>query len=387
MADKFREVPFSRHSSNPLEALYVLESLQSGATSGDGTFTKRCHTWLEKNLGVERALLTHSCTAALEMAAILLDLKPGDEVIMPSYTFVSTANAFVLRGAIPVFVDIRNDTLNIDETKIESAITEKTKAIVVVHYAGVACEMDEVMRIASKYKLFVVEDAAQAIFSTYKGNNLGTLGDLGCLSFHATKNIVSGEGGALLVNNAELVERAEIIREKGTNRSRFIRGEVDKYTWEDMGSSFLPSDLLAAVLLAQLRRSKKIQRQRKKAWDFYKEKLAAGESKGWFKLAQAPDYDHEQNQHMFYILLDSEEVRSRLIKHLRTKGIFAVFHYVPLHSSPAGLQFGRASGTLNVTDDVSSRLLRLPLYSGMRGRERRVVREIKAYFTQAEQSR
>ena len=383
MANKSKQVLFSRHRSNPLEALYLLASLRSGATSGDGTYTQRCHTWLEKSLGVERALLTHSCTAALEMAAILLDLKPGDEVIMPSYTFASTANAFALRGAVPVFVDIRDDTLNIDETKIESAITAKTRAIVVVHYAGVACEMDEVMRVAAKHKLFVVEDAAQAIFSTYKGKNLGTLGDLGCLSFHATKNIVSGEGGALLVNNAELVQRAEIIREKGTNRSRFIRGEVDKYTWEDIGSSFLPSDLLAAVLLGQLRRSKRIRRQRKKVWDFYKENLAAGESKGWFKLAQAPDYDHEQNQHMFYILVDSEEARSRLIKHLRTKGVFAVFHYVPLHSSPAGLRFGRALGTLAVTVDVSSRLLRLPLYSGMRGQEKRVVREIKAYFTRA----
>lgn len=380
-------IRFSRPSRSFLEGHLLFRSLKSREWAGDGQFTKLCHTWLEQSLGADKALLTHSCTAALEMAAILLDLKPGDEVIMPSYTFVSTANAFVLRGAVPVFVDIRNDTLNIDETKIESAITAKTRAIVVVHYAGVACEMDEVMRVAAKHKLFVVEDAAQAIFSTYKGKNLGTLGDLGCLSFHATKNIVSGEGGALLVNNAELIQRAEIIREKGTNRSRFIRGEVDKYTWEDIGSSFLPSDLLAAVLLGQLRRSKKIQRQRKKAWDFYNENLAAGESKGWFKLAQAPDYDHEQNQHMFYILLDSEEVRSRLIKHLRTKGIFAVFHYVPLHSSPAGLQFGRASGTLNVTDDVSSRLLRLPLYSGMRGRERRVVREINAYFTQAERLR
>jgi dTDP-4-amino-4,6-dideoxygalactose transaminase len=320
------------------------------------------------------------------MAAILLDLKPGDEVIMPSYTFVSTANAFVLRGAVPVFVDIRNDTLNIDETKIESAITAKTKAIVVVHYAGVACEMDEVMRVAAKHNLFVVEDAAQAIFSTYKGKNLGTLGDLGCLSFHATKNIVSGEGGALLVNNAELIQRAEIIREKGTNRSRFVRGEVDKYTWEDIGSSFLPSDLLAAVLLGQLMRSKRIQRERKKVWDFYKSNLAAGDSKGWFKLAQAPEYEHEQNQHMFYILLESEEVRSRLIEHLRAKGIFAVFHYVPLHSSPAGLRFGRASGTLSATDDVSSRLLRLPLHSDMRGGEKRVVREIKAYFNRAELS-
>jgi len=315
------------------------------------------------------------------MAAILLDLKPGDEVIMPSYTFVSTANAFVLRGAVPVFVDSRSDTLNIDELKLEQAITAKTRAIVVVHYAGVACEMDEIMRVAAKHKLFVVEDAAQAIFSTYKGKSLGTLGDLGCLSFHATKNIVSGEGGALLVNNTELIQRSEIIREKGTNRSRFIRGEVDKYTWEDIGSSYLPSDLLAAVLLGQLRRSKRIQRQRKKVWDFYNSTLATGESRGWFKLAQAPEYDHEQNQHMFYVLLESENGRSRIIEHLRSKGIYAVFHYVPLHSSPGGLRYGRAAGTLEVTDDISSRLLRLPLFSGMRGSERRVVREIEAYFT------
>jgi dTDP-4-amino-4,6-dideoxygalactose transaminase len=315
------------------------------------------------------------------MAAILLDLKPGDEVIMPSYTFVSTANAFVLRGAVPVFVDIRKDTLNMDETKIETAITPKTRAIVVVHYAGVACDMDEVMRVAAKHKLFVVEDAAQAIFSTYRGKSLGTFGDLGCLSFHATKNIVSGEGGALLVNNTELIERAEIIREKGTNRSRFIRGQVDKYTWEDIGSSFLPSDLLAAVLMGQLRRSKSIQLQRNKVWDFYDSNLQRGVSKGWFELARAPDYEHEQNQHMFYILLKSGDDRSRLIEHLRDKGIFAVFHYIPLHCSPAGVRFGRTSGSLAITDDISSRLLRLPLYPGVRRKAKRVVKEIENFFT------
>jgi dTDP-4-amino-4,6-dideoxygalactose transaminase len=348
--------------------------------SGDGVFTERSHKWLEERLGARKALLTHSGTGALEMSAILLDIMPGDEVIMPSYTFVSTANAFVLRGATPVFVDIRRDTLNIDEAKIEQAITSKTKAIVVVHYAGVACEMDAIMHLARKHNVFVVEDAAQAIFSTYKKRNLGTIGDIGCLSFHATKNIVSGEGGALLINNTRFVERAEIVREKGTNRARFLRGQVDKYTWEDIGSSFLPSDLLAALLYGQLRRSNRIQKQRKKAWDFYRKSLADGESKGWFEIERKANYEHEHNYHMFYLLLNSPQERTDLIEHLRQKGIYSVFHYVPLHSSPAGLMYGRVSGDLSVTDEVSKRLIRLPLYSGVRGRASRVVKEVARYF-------
>jgi dTDP-4-amino-4,6-dideoxygalactose transaminase len=374
-------IRFSRPAASFTEGKFLLESLISGEWSGDGKFTRSCHRWLEQRLGAQKALLTHSCTAALEMAAILLDLKPGDEIIMPSFTFVSTANAFVLRGAVPVFVDIRKDTLNMDETKIETAITPRTRAIVVVHYAGVACDMDEVMRVAAKHKLFVVEDAAQAIFSTYRGKSLGTFGDLGCLSFHATKNIVSGEGGALLVNNTEFIERAEIIREKGTNRSRFLRGQVDKYTWEDIGSSFLPSDLLAAVLMGQLRRSKGIQLQRKKVWEFYDANLERGVSKGWFELPRAPEYEHEQNQHMFFILLKSEDDRTRLIEYLRGKGVFAVFHYTPLHSSPGGVRFGRTSGSLVVTDDISSRLLRLPLYPGVGRKAKRVIKEIENFFT------
>jgi dTDP-4-amino-4,6-dideoxygalactose transaminase len=314
------------------------------------------------------------------MAAMLLGIKAGDEVIMPSYTFVSTANAFVLRGAVPVFVDIRRDTLNIDEKAISSAITDKTRAIVVVHYAGVPCEMDEIMRIAEENDIFVVEDAAQAIFSTYKNKPLGSIGHLGCLSFHATKNVVSGEGGALLVNQPGLVERAEIIREKGTNRARFIRGEVDKYTWEDIGSSYLPSDLIAAVLLGQLKRAKAIQRRRKKIWHFYHRKLKQGEIKGWFLLPTASIPEHQQNYHMFYILMNSIDERSSLIDHLRGKGIHSVFHYVPLHSAPAGRKYGRSQGDLPVTVDVSNRILRLPLMAGMNRGERRVVDEIELFF-------
>jgi dTDP-4-amino-4,6-dideoxygalactose transaminase len=314
------------------------------------------------------------------MSAILLDIQPGDEIIMPSYTFVSTANAFVLRGGVPVFVDIRPDTLNIDETKIEFAITPKTKAIVPVHYAGVACEMDVIMEIAGRYNLYVVEDAAQAIFSTYKGKKLGTIGDLGCLSFHATKNIVSGEGGALLVNNEKFIERAEVIREKGTNRSRFIRGQVDKYTWEDIGSSYLPSDILAALLFAQLERADEIQELRKQAWNHYRLALQEGVNKDWFELAGVPDYEHEHNYHMFYLIMRTTEERDGLIEYLKGIGIQATFHYVPLHSSPAGLRYGRAHGSMTNTDDLSARLVRLPLYSGMDGAEKTVSDAVLDFF-------
>jgi dTDP-4-amino-4,6-dideoxygalactose transaminase len=314
------------------------------------------------------------------MSAILLDIQQGDEIIMPSYTFVSTANAFALRGGVPVFVDIRKDTLNIDEAKIEAAITSKTRAIVPVHYAGVACDMDGIMGIAKKHNLYVVEDAAQAIFATYKGKKLGAIGDLGCLSFHATKNIVSGEGGALLVNNEKFIERAEIIREKGTNRSRFIRGEVDKYTWEDIGSSYLPSDILAALLYAQLERADEIQELRKQAWDHYRLALQDGVNKGWFEVAGIPDYEHEHNYHMFYLIMRTTEERDGLILYLRELGIQATFHYVPLHSSPAGLRYARAHGTMSNTDDLSSRLVRLPLYSGMDGAEKTVSDAVLDFF-------
>lgn len=362
------------------EAAAVLESLSSDQLAGDGHFTQLASDRLIEILDVEKISLTTSCTSALDMSAILLDIQPGDEVIMPSYTFVSTANAFVLRGGVPVFVDIRPDTLNIDETKIEAAITPKTKIIVPVHYAGVACDMDVIMDIAKRHNLYVVEDAAQAIMATYKGKKLGTIGDLGCLSFHATKNIVSGEGGALLVNNKKFANRAEIIREKGTNRSRFLRGQVDKYTWEDIGSSYLPSDILAALLFAQLERIDEIQSLRKQSWDHYHHALLEGVRKGWFEYTGVPDYEHEHNHHMFYLIMRSSPERDDLIDHLKIAGIQAAFHYVPLHSSPAGLRYARVHGEMNVTEDLSARLVRLPLYSGMNGKEKVVSEEVLRFF-------
>lgn len=373
-------IPFSKPNISKTESASLLESVKIAQLSGDGIFTEYCSRWVKENLESLEAFLTTSCTSALDMSAILLDIKPGDEVIMPSYTFVSTANAFVLRGGIPVFVDIRPDTLNIDETKIAAAITAKTRAIVPVHYAGVACDMDAIMEIAKRYNLYVVEDAAQAITSTYKGKKLGTIGDLGCLSFHATKNIVSGEGGALLVNNPKFIERAEIVREKGTNRSRFLRGEVDKYTWEDIGSSFLPSDILAALLYAQLERADEIQEMRKQPWEHYLFALRKGVENGWFRLAGVPDYEHQHNHHMFYLIMRTSEERDTLIQHLRGLGIQATFHYVPLHSSPAGLKYGRVHGEMTYTDDLSSRLLRLPLYSGMDGAEKIVSDAVLEFF-------
>lgn len=375
---RFTRVPLALSSIE-----YVKSAIESGLWSGDGPFTLACRTRLEKYLSCRSAQITTSCTSALEMSAILLDIEPGDEIIMPSYTFVSTANAFVLRGGVPIFVDVRPDTLNIDESKIEAAITPRTKAIVPVHYAGVACDMDVIMDIAKRHNLYVVEDAAQAIMSSYKGKKLGTIGDLGCLSFHATKNIVSGEGGALLVNNEKFVERAEIIREKGTNRSRFLRGQVDKYTWEDIGSSYLPSDILAALLYAQLDRVDEILAHRKEAWDHYSVALAEGVSNGWFQVAAAPAYEHEQNFHMFYLIMRSLTERDSLIEYLKVEGIQAAFHYVPLHSSPAGIKYARVHGDMNFTDDLSSRLVRLPLYSGMDGAEKVVSDTVLGFFRRA----
>ncbi len=372
-------IPFWKQSHSDLEDQAVLASLRY-QTSGNGPYTKKACSEINSLLSTKKSLLTTSCTSALDMSAILLDIQPGDEIIMPSYTFVSTANAFVLRGGVPVFVDIRPDTLNIDETIIEEAVTSRSKAIVPVHYAGVACDMDVIMDIAHRYNLYVVEDAAQAIFSTYKGQKLGTIGDLGCLSFHATKNIVSGEGGALLVNNEKFIERAEIIREKGTNRSRFIRGEVDKYTWEDIGSSFLPSDILASLLYAQLERADEIQELRKQAWDHYRLALQDGVNQGWFEVAGIPDYEHEHNYHMFYLIMRTTEERDGLILYLRELGIQATFHYVPLHSSPAGLKYARVHGTMANTDDLSARLVRLPLYSGMDGAEKTVSDAVLDFF-------
>src|SRR3989338_3836012 len=357
-----KPIPFNKPFIIGRELALIADAVAQGHLSGDCAYTKLCHRWFEERLGSRKALLTHSCTGALEMAAILCDIQPGDEVILPSYTFVSTANAFVLRGAVPVFVDIRPDTLNIDEKLIEAAITARTKVIVPVHYAGVPCEMDRIMAIAARHDLLVVEDAAQALLSTYKGKALGSIGHLGCLSFHETKNIISGEGGALLVNDARFVERAEVIREKGTNRKKFFKKEVDKYSWVDIGSSFLPSELVSAFLYAQLERANEITAQRCRICSAYAEQLASLEQAGKLRL---PHFDGDSNGHMFYIILDSIATRTALIAHLKAQGIHSVFHYVPLHSSPAGRKYGCVSGSMKVTDDMSGRLLRLPLHYEM----------------------
>lgn len=375
-------IPFNKPFIAGKELYYIAQAVLKGHLSGDGSFTMRCHRWLEDRLGCHRAFLTHSCTGALEMSAILCGLQPGDEIIMPSFTFVSTANAFVLRQAVPVFVDILEDTLNINEALIEEAITARTRAIVPVHYAGVACAMDEIMRIAEKYDLVVIEDAAQALLSAYKGRALGSIGHMGCLSFHETKNINSGEGGALLVNDHQFTERAEIIREKGTNRTKFFRGEAEKYTWVDIGSSFLPSELVGAFLYAQLEQAEKIISVRKHICQLYFKQLTTLHEKGAVRL---PYYDagSAYNGHIFYVITGSIEERTRLIKHLKKKGILAVFHYVPLHSSPAGEQFGRATSQMRVTNYMSDRLLRLPIYYGMSDEQvRHVAKEVRVFYEQ-----
>lgn len=346
------------------ELQYIAEAHSSGCLGGDGPFTGRCHDWLEQRCGCRRALLTHSCTAALEMSSLLLNIQPGDEVIMPSFTFVSSANAFVLRGAVPVFVDIRDDTLNIDESLIEGAITPRTRAIVPIHYAGVGCEMDAIAEIAAARGLMVVEDAAMGFMASYKGRMLGTIGHLGTCSFHETKNIICGEGGALLVNDPALVGRAEIIREKGTDRSRFFRGEVDKYTWQEVGSSFLPGELTAAFLLAQLEEADRITRIRIDAWNRYHERLEAAEARGLLRRPVVPR-ECAHNGHMYYVLLADEVNRKEVIAALKRLQIDAVFHYVPLHSSPAGKRYGRAGGRLRNTESLSQRLIRLPLWVGI----------------------
>lgn len=343
---------------------YVAKAHANHHLSGDGPFTRQCHAHLASLTGAKSALLTHSCTAALEMAALLLDLGPGDEVIMPSYTFVSTANAFVLRGAVPVFVDVRADTLNLDERLVEAAITPNTRAICVVHYAGVACEMDTIMEIAKRHGLAVVEDAAQAIYSTYKGRPLGAIGDLGAMSFHETKNIISGEGGVLLVRDDRLAERAEILREKGTNRSMFFRGQVDKYTWVDVGSSYLPSELVAAFLAAQLEDGERINARRMQVWTAYYEWAATHEAAGRIRRPVIPS-DCGHNAHMFYLMLPSLEGRSKFIAAMKELDINTVFHYVPLHSAPAGRRFGRTHGDMTVTDSVADGLVRMPLWVGI----------------------
>ena len=357
-------IKFNQPYMTGRELWLISQAHANGHLSGDGAFTKVCHQWLEAQIGCRKALLTHSCTAALEMSALLLDLEPGDEVIMPSFTFVSTANAFVLRGAVPVFVDVRPDTLNIDESLIEAAITPRTKAICVVHYAGVGCEMDPIMAIAARHGIPVIEDAAQGIFSTYRGRPLGGIGALGALSFHETKNVISGEGGALLVNEPALVERAEIIREKGTNRSKFFRGQVDKYTWVDVGSSFLPGEIVAAFLAAQFEEAEEITRRRLAIWDRYHAWAAPLEAAGTLRRPIVPAHC-QHNAHMYYVLLADLETRTAFIETLKQHGVGAVFHYIPLHSSPAGRRYGRQHGDMTVTDSVSDRLVRLPLWAGL----------------------
>lgn len=360
-------IPFNKPFMTGHEIDHIAEAHALGHLSGDGPFTRFCNVWLEQNTGATKALLTHSCTAALEMSALLLDLKPGDEVIMPSYTFVSTANAFVLQGAVPVFVDIRADTLNLDETLIEAVITPRTRAICVVHYAGVACEMDAIMRIAERHGLKVVEDAAQAIFSRYKGRPLGAIGDTGCLSFHETKNIISGEGGALLLRDSALVQRAEVLREKGTNRSTFLRGQVDKYTWVDVGSSYLPSEIIAAFLRAQMEAGEAINSRRLAIWGRYHAWAAEHEREGRVRRPIVP-VDCEHNAHMYYLLLPDLAARTRFIDSMRASGVGTVFHYIPLHSAPQGLKCARFSGAMAVTDRVSAQLVRLPLWLGLEDR-------------------
>lgn len=372
-------IPFNRPTIVGKELYYISQAIHEGYSAGDGAFTKRCHRLLEQVLGVPKALLTTSCTHALEMAALLLDIQPGDEVIVPSFTFVSTANAFVLRGARPVFVDIRPDTLNLDEAQVAEHITPRTRAVLPVHYAGVGCEMDAICAIANQHGLAVVEDNAHGLFGKYKGRYLGTFGAFATQSFHETKNFSCGEGGALLINDPDYVERAEIIREKGTNRSRFFRGQVDKYTWVDIGSSFLPSDILAAFLYAQLESRQEVQAKRCQIWHNYDEHLADWAAANDVRRPVVPSHC-EQSYHMYYLLLPSLEARQALIAHLKAEGILSVFHYLPLHLSAVGQRFGGRQGDCPVTEDVSDRLLRLPFYNNMDEMEQaRVITAIKGF--------
>jgi dTDP-4-amino-4,6-dideoxygalactose transaminase len=370
-------VPFNLPPVTNREIAYLTDAIERRELSGNGHYTKLCSEWLRHRLGVSDALLTQSCTSALEMAALLCDLGPGDEVIMPSFTFVSTANAVVLRGAIPVFIDVRGDTLNIDETKIEAAITPRTKAIYVVHYAGVSCEMDAINAVARTHNLLVVEDAAQALLSTYNGVPAGRLGDIACFSFHATKNVTSGEGGALVTNRPDIADRANIIWEKGTNRHRFLKGQVDKYTWVDVGSSFLPSELTAAFLLAQLEGADEFTKQRRAVWMRYHSAFANLEAAGVVTRPSIPK-NVTHNAHMYYLLVQNAGEREQIIAALKASGVETPFHYVPLHSSPAGQRFGRATAEMTVTDDLSARLIRLPMWAGMEDAVARVIETVQA---------
>lgn len=369
-------IPFNRPYMTGKELYRIADANFKGKLAGDGPYTRLCHSWLEQAAGTNKALLTHSCTAALEMAALLLEVGAGDEVIMPSYTFVSTANAFVLRGATPVFVDIRADTLNIDESLIEAAITDRTKVIVPVHYAGVSCEMDRIGEIARRHALAIVEDAAQGVMASYKGRALGSLGDLGAYSFHETKNIIAGEGGALLVNNPVHAQRAEIIREKGTNRSQFFRGQVDKYTWCDCGSSFLPGEMVAAFLSAQMDEANDITGQRLDIWNTYHAAFAKAEAEGVLRRPIVPA-ECAHNAHMYYLLLPDLKTRSEFIRQLNERGIMSVFHYQPLHSSPYGQQVSRASGEMKNTEELADRIVRLPLWVGLQEHQQEVIEEIQ----------
>lgn len=372
-------IPFNQPFFSGKEFDFIQEAVANWQFSGDGAFTKKCHALLERELGIPKALLTTSCTHALEMAALLLDIKPGDEVIVPSFTFPSTVNAFVLRGARPVFIDIRRDTLNLDETKLESLVSHRTKAILVVHYAGVACEMDGILQVAGRHGIPVVEDNAHGLFGRYKGNYLGTLGCLATQSFHETKNFTCGEGGALLINDSRYIERAEILREKGTNRSSFFRGEVDKYTWVDIGSSYLPSDILAAFLYAQLEARDIIQSKRKRIWKYYEEQLRDWAAAHAVQIPSVPSYC-EQPYHLFYLVLPSLEARQAFITYLNTREISTIFHYLPLHLSPMGRRFGGKSGDCPVTEQVSDRLVRLPFYNDLTGADQmRVLAGIKGF--------
>jgi len=373
------KVDFNRPVVMGHELEYMKQAIENGHISGDGPFTKKCHAFLETELGIRKALLTTSCTHALEMSAILLDIQPGDEVILPDFTFVSTVNAFVLRGARPVFLDVRPDTLNLDESKLEAALTPRTKAIVPVHYAGVGCEMDAIMDLAARRNIPVVEDNAHGLFGKYKGEYLGTFGSLASQSFHETKNFTSGEGGALLINDPVLVERAEIIREKGTNRSRFFRGQVDKYTWVDIGSSYLPSDILAAFLFAQFEQRQKIQLHRKRVWELYQAGLKDWASSYDVQLPCIPDHC-EQPYHMFYMLLPNLELRQKLIAYLLERGVYSVFHYLPLHLSDMGRSFGGKRGDCPVTERVSDQLIRLPFHNSLTSSQQELVIDLLQQF-------
>lgn len=377
---KFKKIPFNKIHLTHKEMGYISEAFSLRQFSGDEYYSRKCHLWLEQNTGTKKAFLTHSCSTALDMMTILINIKPGDEVLMPSFNFTSTANAVVLQGGVPVFVDIRSDTLNINEKLIAEAITPKTKAIFVVHYAGVGAEMDAIAKIAKENKLFVLEDAAHGLLATYKGKYLGTIGDMGAYSFHGTKNITSGEGGAILINDRKFLERAEIIREKGTNRTKFLKGQVDKYTWVDVGSSYLAGELVAAFLMSQLEYANEITKKRIEIWDSYHGFFRDLEKRGYLRRPVVPNHV-KHNGHLYYLLVENQKIRDKLINFLKRKGIASAFHYLPLHSAPAGRRFGRFVGDMKVTNSTSANLIRLPLFYDLTGDEIEfVAQSVKDFF-------